>query len=73
VTKNFLKNKAACRELFFSDDLPQAELDRCQRLLRENASPVPVIEVCAPLQPAATSVFMMGTSHPHAGLWVVLS
>ena len=45
VTKNFLTNAVACRELFFSDDLPQAELDQYQRLLRDNASPVPVIEV----------------------------
>ena len=56
MTKNFLKNAAACRELFFSDDLPTTELERYQRLLRDNASPVPVIEVQCTFQPAAVSL-----------------
>ncbi len=45
ISKNFVKNAAACRELFFSEDLPQAELEKYQALLRTNASPVPVINV----------------------------
>ena len=45
ITKNFLTNAASCRELFFSEDLPPAELDKYQALLRNNASPVPVIDV----------------------------
>ena len=66
MTKNFLKNAAACRELFFSDDLPQAELDRYQRLLRDNASPVPVIEVCAAPTSAATCRALMDAYNPAA-------
>ena len=53
ITKNFVRNVAACRELFFSDDLPQADLEKYQALLRDNASPVPVIDVshrsCIPM------------------------
>ena len=45
ISKNFTKNAAACRELFFSEDLPQAELEKYQALLRDNASPMPVIDV----------------------------
>ena len=45
ITKNFVTNAAACRELFFSEDLPPAELKKYQALLRDNASPVPVIDV----------------------------
>jgi hypothetical protein len=45
VTKNFLNNAAACRELFFSEDLPAADLERFQGLLRDNASKIPVIDV----------------------------
>ncbi|KAK9915403.1 hypothetical protein WJX75_008696 [Coccomyxa subellipsoidea] len=45
VTKNFLNNVAACRELFFSEDLPAADLERFQGLLRDNASKIPVIDV----------------------------
>jgi hypothetical protein len=45
ISKNFLKNATACRELFFSETLPQSDLERYQRLLRENASDVPVIDV----------------------------
>ena len=45
ITKNFVRNAAACRELFFSEDLPQADLEKYQALLRDNASPVPVIDV----------------------------
>ena len=47
VTKNFLKSAAACRELFFSGDLPQELLERYQGLLKEHASAVSVINVCA--------------------------
>ena len=49
ITKNFVKNPTACRELFFSEDLPPADLEKYQTLLRENASPVPVIDVSHPL------------------------
>ena len=45
ITKNFVTNVAACRELFFSEDLPPHELEKYQALLRDNASPVPVIDV----------------------------
>jgi len=45
ISKNFLKDAAACRELFFSKDLPTYDLERYQSLLRENASKVPVIDV----------------------------
>jgi len=45
VTKSFLKNTAACRELFFSEDLPEEQLSAYQALLRSNASSVPVIDV----------------------------
>ena len=45
ITKNFVKNTAAWRELFFSEDLPQGDLERYQAMLRENESPVPVIDV----------------------------
>lgn len=45
ITKNFVRNAAACRELFFSEDLPPAELKKYQALLRDNGSPVPVIDV----------------------------
>ncbi len=48
ITKNFVKNTGACRELFFSEDLPQCELERYQAMLRENASPVPVIDASHP-------------------------
>lgn len=61
ITKNFIKNATACRELFFSKDLPQTDLDKYQALLRENASPVPVIDVSPrslphhlPIPPAPT-------------------
>ena len=45
ITKNFTKNATACRELFFSEDLPQPELKKYQALLRDNVSPVSVIDV----------------------------
>ena len=45
VSKNFLQNAAACRELFFSEELPEPELARYQGLLREHASEVAVINV----------------------------
>lgn len=49
ISKNFLTNKAACRDMFFSEDLPESELDRFQGLLREHAGDVPVIDVRHPL------------------------
>ncbi|CAL8468669.1 g8209 [Coccomyxa elongata] len=45
ISKNFLTNPSACRELFFSKDLPAHDLERFQALLREHASKVPVIDV----------------------------
>lgn len=47
MSKNFLKdgNAAACREMFFSKELPEPELERYQGLLREHASNVSVINV----------------------------
>lgn len=45
ISKNFLTNLSACRELFFSKDLPAHDLERFQALLREHASKVPVIDV----------------------------
>jgi hypothetical protein len=45
VSKNFLKNATACREMFFSEELPETELERYQGLLREHASDVSVIKV----------------------------
>lgn len=45
ISKNFLTNPSACRELFFSEDLPAHDLERFQALLREHASKVPVIDV----------------------------
>lgn len=38
IAKSFVKSKEACRELFFSSDLPEADLERYQKQLAECSS-----------------------------------
>ena len=45
ITKSFLKSAADTRFLFFSPDLDEAELLTYHRLLQDNASPVPLLDV----------------------------
>ena len=45
ITKSFLKSSADTRFLFFGPDLDEAELLKYQRLLQDNASPVPLLDV----------------------------
>ncbi|KAK9867141.1 hypothetical protein WJX84_004221 [Apatococcus fuscideae] len=47
ITKSFLRSKSACREMFFSNDLPEADIDRYQQLFRAEAGKVPVVDVKA--------------------------
>ena len=45
MSKAFLRDPGTCRMMYFSDDMPPAEVDRLQRLLARHASPVPVVDV----------------------------
>ena len=45
ITKSFLKSSADTRFLFFSDKLDESSVLKYQRLLQENASPVPLLDV----------------------------
>ncbi|KAK9809638.1 hypothetical protein WJX73_009909 [Symbiochloris irregularis] len=47
ITKNFLKSDVVCRRMFFSDDLSEEELTRYQGMLKQHASPVPVVNLSA--------------------------
>ena len=48
VSKAFLRDPGTCRMMYFSDDMPPAEVARLQRLLARHASPVPVVDVRPP-------------------------
>lgn len=45
MSKAFLRDPGTCRMMYFSADMPPAEVDRLQRLLARHASPVPVVDV----------------------------
>ncbi|KAK9816393.1 hypothetical protein WJX74_004238 [Apatococcus lobatus] len=45
ITKSFLRSQTACKEMFFCDDMPEAELARYQQLFRTQAAKVPVVDV----------------------------
>ena len=45
VTKAFLRDAGACREMYFSADMAIEEVARLQRLLAQYASPLPVVDV----------------------------
>ena len=49
MSKAFLRDPGTCRMMYFSDDMPPAEVDRLQRLLARHASPVPVVDVWPPV------------------------
>ena len=45
MTKAFLRDAGACREMYFSADMALEEVARLQRLLAHHASPLPVVDV----------------------------
>jgi hypothetical protein len=45
VTKAYLRDARACREMYFSAGMDAGEVVRLQRLLARHASPLPVIDV----------------------------
>ncbi|KAK9829262.1 hypothetical protein WJX72_004843 [[Myrmecia] bisecta] len=45
ITKSYLRNDAACREMFFSGDLPEADVARYRQLLADNASPTLIMDL----------------------------
>jgi hypothetical protein len=45
VTKAYLRDARACREMYFSAGMDAHEVARLQRLLAQHASPLPVIDV----------------------------
>jgi pimeloyl-ACP methyl ester carboxylesterase len=61
ITKSFAKSPEACRELFFSNDLPKSTLDMYQKKLAE-CSPVALLDVRTlskelPLPPVDEGIF----------------
>lgn len=66
ITKSFLKDPKACRELFFSESLPEDVLLGYQKKLVENSSPVALLDVRnlsaeLPVAPVNPSVFSTGS------------
>lgn len=65
ITKSFLKNPKACRELFFSSSLPEDTLLSYQEKLVQNSSNVALLDVRnlsseLPIAPVTTSIFSDG-------------
>lgn len=54
MTKAFLRDAGACREMYFSADMVPEEVARLQRLLAHHASPLPVVDV-RPIHTCAVS------------------
>lgn len=72
ITKSFLKNAEACRELFFSSSLPEEKLILYQQKLVENSSNVALLDVRnlsseLPVAQMTSSIFTNGTVKAFVG------
>ena len=72
ITKSFLKDPKACRELFFSSSLPEDTLLAYQKKLVDNSSPVALLDVRnlsseLPIAPVNPSMFSTGSVNAFVG------
>ena len=72
ITKSFLKDPKACRELFFSESLPEETLLSYQKKMVENSSTVALLDVRnlsseLPIAPLDRSVFSNGSVNAFVG------